>query len=184
MVIGPREISIYDPSAIQPLLGFSSLTTKGPFYDVMEKSLHLNRDKVFHRQRRRVWDNGMKECKFCTQHRRCSSLTILALATFSPLVEEFTEKLLAQLHKQNGEPIELLRYCSYYSYDVMSKLAFGDSMGFVEGKQSEVAASILNTFNSSLSAMGLMYHMPWYVSHYELQQLSKSCIASWTELFI
>ncbi|XP_014558733.1 hypothetical protein COCVIDRAFT_36033 [Bipolaris victoriae FI3] len=148
MVIGPREISIYDPSAIQPLLGFSSSTTKGPFYNVMEKSLHLNRDKVFHRQRRRVWDNGMKE----------------SLATFSPLVEEFTEKLLAQLHKQNGEPIELLRYCSYYSYDVMSKLAFGDSMGFVEGKQSEVAASILNTFNSSLSVMGLMYHMPWLMN--------------------
>ena len=161
MAIGPREISIYDPSAIQPLLGFSSMTTKGPFYDVMEKSLRLNRDKVFHHQRHRVWDNGMKECKFCTQQRRCYPLTIVALSTFSPLVEAFIDKLLAQLHKQNGEPTELLHYCSYYSYDVMSKLAFGESIGLLEGKQSEVEASILNTFNSSSSAMGLMYHGPY-----------------------
>ena len=161
MAIGPREISIYDPSAIQPLLGFSSMTTKGPFYDVMEKSLRLNRDKVFHHQRHRVWDNGMKECKFCTQQRRCYPLTIVALSTFSPLVEAFIDKLLAQLHKQNGEPTEPLHYCSYYSYDVMSKLAFGESIGLLEGKQSEVEASILNTFNSSSSAMGLMYHGPY-----------------------
>jgi hypothetical protein len=59
---GPREIAIFDPAAVQPLLGFKSLTTKGPFYDVMETSLHLNRDKVFHRQRRKIWDNAMKEC--------------------------------------------------------------------------------------------------------------------------
>jgi hypothetical protein len=59
---GPREITIFDPAAVQPLLGVKSLTTKGPFYDVMETSLHLNRDKVFHKQRRKIWDNAMKEC--------------------------------------------------------------------------------------------------------------------------
>jgi hypothetical protein len=75
---GPREIAIFDPAAVQPLLGFKSLTTKGPFYDVMETSLHLNRDKVFHRQRRKIWDNAMKECALSSIARtrlKCALLT-------------------------------------------------------------------------------------------------------------
>ncbi|KAF2632016.1 hypothetical protein BU25DRAFT_406535 [Macroventuria anomochaeta] len=47
---GPRELCIFDPEAVQTLLGFQSKTSKGPFYDVMEKSLHLNRDRPWHRQ--------------------------------------------------------------------------------------------------------------------------------------
>ncbi|PSN69408.1 cytochrome P450 [Corynespora cassiicola Philippines] len=145
---GPREISIFDPAAIQPMLGFKSKTTKGPFYDVMEKSLHLNRDKAFHRQRRKVWDNAMKD----------------SLSDYAPRIEEFTDQLLTRLREENGKSVQLLEYCTYYSYDVMAALAFGKPMGFVKGEQNDVAASILNTFTQGLTAMGLMYHMPWLMN--------------------
>ncbi|KAF2645326.1 cytochrome P450 [Massarina eburnea CBS 473.64] len=145
---GPREVSIFDPAALQPVFGGASKTSKGPFYDVLEKSLHLNRDKPFHRQRRRIWDNGMKD----------------SLADFAPRVEEFTEQLLTRLHKDNGKLVPLLDYATYYSYDVMTALAFGDAMGFIKGDSSGAADSILATFTNGLSAMGYMYHMPWLLN--------------------
>lgn len=49
----------------------------------------------------------------------------------------------------------------YYSYDVMSTLAFGKPMGFVKGEQTEVAQKILDIMSGSLSIFGLLEHVPW-----------------------
>jgi hypothetical protein len=61
---GPREITIFDVDALLSVHGGQSKTSKAPFYDMMEKSLHINRDKQFHRQRRRIWDNAFKASQF------------------------------------------------------------------------------------------------------------------------
>ncbi|CAN9145904.1 unnamed protein product [Alternaria alternata] len=145
---GPRELTIFDAAAIQPILGAQSSTSKGPFFDVMEKSLHLNRDKAFHRQRRKVWDNAMK----------------ISLSDYAPQVESFTDQLLTRLRSEEGRSIPLFEYATYYSYDVMAALAFGKPMGFIKGEQSDVAASILATFTNSVQALGYMYHMPWLMN--------------------
>lgn len=114
----------------------------------MEKSLHLNRDKAFHRQRRRVWDTAFKA----------------SLSTYAPKVEHFTDQFAERLRKEEGNPITLLQYTTYYSYDTMAALAFGKPMGFIKGEQSDVAASILATFTNSVQALGYMYHMPWLMN--------------------
>jgi cytochrome P450 len=114
----------------------------------MEKSLHLSRDKAFHRQRRKVWDNAMKA----------------SLSDYAPQVENFTDQLLTRLRAEEGRSIPLLEYATYYSYDVMAALAFGKPMGFIKGEQSDVAASILATFMNSVQALGFMYHMPWLMN--------------------
>jgi cytochrome P450 len=145
---GPRELTIFDAAAIQPILGAQSSTSKGPFFDVMEKSLHLNHDKAFHRQRRKVWDNAMK----------------ISLSDYAPQVENFTDQLLTRLRSEEGRSIPLFEYATYYSYDVMAALAFGKPMGFIKGEQSDVAASVLATFTNSVQALGYMYHMPWLMN--------------------
>lgn len=114
----------------------------------METSLHLNRDKAFHRQRRKIWDNAMKT----------------SLNAYAPRVEQFTDQLLMRLRGEEGKLIPLLEYTTYYSYDVMAALAFGKPMGFIKGHQSDVAASVLATFTNSVQAMGYMYHMPWLMN--------------------
>ncbi|KAK7187825.1 benzoate 4-monooxygenase cytochrome P450 [Paraphaeosphaeria sporulosa] len=145
---GPREISIYDPAAIAPILGLSSKSPKGPFYDIMEDTLHMTRNQTFHKQRRRVWDNAMKS----------------SLSHYAPRIEEFTDQFVTRLRNANGEPVQLLKCCSHYSYDVMSDLAFGKPMGFIKGEQSDVAESILKTLSDGLDAMGLIYHIPWFMN--------------------
>ncbi|KAF2443276.1 cytochrome P450 [Karstenula rhodostoma CBS 690.94] len=145
---GPREISVYDPAAIGPILGLSSKSLKGPFYDIMEETLHMNRNQAFHKQRRRIWDNAMKN----------------SLSDYAPRVEEFTDQLLNRLRNANGMPVLLLECCAHYSYDVMSDLAFGKPMGFIKGEQNDVAESILKTLSDGLDAMGLIYHVPWFMN--------------------
>jgi hypothetical protein len=61
--LGPRELTIFDVDAIPFILGVQAKTSKGPLFDIMEKSMHLSRDKQFHRQRRRIWDNAFKTSK-------------------------------------------------------------------------------------------------------------------------
>jgi hypothetical protein len=60
--LGPRELTIFDLDALPHIHGVQAKTTKGPFFDILENSLHMNRDKQFHRQRRRIWDNAFKAC--------------------------------------------------------------------------------------------------------------------------
>lgn len=62
--IGPREISINRPSAIQALYGPPSVLKKAPWYaqlsnDPDKCSVNATRDVEDHRRRRRAWDRGL-----------------------------------------------------------------------------------------------------------------------------
>ncbi|QGA22244.1 hypothetical protein EYB26_009960 [Talaromyces marneffei] len=142
---GPRELVIFDPAALTPVLGFASITGKGPFYDSMETSVNTSRDKEFHRKRRKIWDNAFKK----------------SLSDYGPRIEEFTGQLIERIEKNDGKPILLNEICIHYSYDVMSALAFGDPMGFLKGDSNDVANSVLDNIQKGVDAIGLLLHVPW-----------------------
>ncbi|KAL5047501.1 hypothetical protein BDW71DRAFT_213947 [Aspergillus fruticulosus] len=98
---GPRELVIFDAAAITPVLGFASVTGKGPFYGLMETSVNTTSDRAFHRKRRKVWDNAFK----------------ISLADYAPRVEEFTSQLLVRIGNNLGKPILPNEICIHYSYD-------------------------------------------------------------------
>jgi hypothetical protein len=162
---GPRELTIFDPGALQALLGSQSKTTKGPFYDILDKSLNLNRDRVWHRQRRNVWDNAYKK----------------SLPHATPQIEEICDQLLDRLRKAAGKPVPLLETMTYFSYDVMCALAFGKPPGFTAGKSSAAAEHILNTLTQSISAMGIMYHMPWLMNALAVLTSLAGPMKDWTD---
>jgi hypothetical protein len=142
---GPRELTIYDPAAMQPILGFQSRTTKAPHYDILEKSVNLNRDKSWHRQRRKIWDIAMKT----------------SISGYAPRVEEFTDQLLARFEAAKGKPVPLLEFMMHYSYDIATDVAFGNHSGFTKGEASDAANHVLTAFEQGIDAMGLTYHLPW-----------------------
>ncbi|OJJ42108.1 hypothetical protein ASPZODRAFT_137494 [Penicilliopsis zonata CBS 506.65] len=143
---GPRELVIFDSAAITPILGFASVTGKGPFYDSMETSVSTTRDHAFHRQRRKIWDLAFKQ----------------SLADYAPRIEEFTSQLLSRIARDGAKgPILVNEVCIHYSYDVMSALAFGDPMGFIQGDSNAVANSVLNNIQNGVDAIGLLLHVPW-----------------------
>lgn len=91
-------------------------------------------------------------------------LTRAALSDYAPTVEMFTGQLLTRLRNENGKSISLLPYMSFYSYDVMAKLAFGNSFGYIIGEQSDAADNLLNIMTNSLFAIGVFQHMPWLMN--------------------
>ncbi|KAH7125219.1 cytochrome P450 [Dendryphion nanum] len=143
---GPRQISIFDQKAITPILGYNSKTTKGPFYDVLERSLHLNRDKQWHRQQRKIWDNAMKD----------------SLSDYGPQVEDFTTELLARIQRAGGKAVPLREWMMHYAYDVMSAMAFGETMGFTTEKATPVACQIVEMISDSLKPIGTISLVPWF----------------------
>jgi hypothetical protein len=162
---GPRELTIFDPGALQALLGPQSKTTKGPFYDILDKSLNLNRDRVWHRQRRNIWDNAYKK----------------SLPYATPQIEDVCDRLLDRLRKVAGKPLLLLEIMTYFSYDVMCALAFGKPPGYTAGESSADAEHILNTLTQGISAMGIMYHMPWLMNALAVLTSLAGPMKDWTD---
>ena len=162
---GPRELTIFDPAAVQPILGFQSRTSKGPHYDILEKSVNLTRDRSWHRQRRKIWDNAMKT----------------ALSGYAPRVEEFTDQLLARFVAAQGKPIPLLDYMSHYTYDVATDFAFGSPMGFTKGDADDAANYFLSIFEQGIETMGFMYHLPWLLKAFGTMSLFAGPMKNWSD---
>ncbi|KAH7414182.1 cytochrome P450 [Phaeosphaeria sp. MPI-PUGE-AT-0046c] len=163
---GPRELTIFDVDAVPVIYGVQAKTSKGTFFDMMERTLHQTRDKQFHRQRRRIWDGALKA----------------SLSDFAPRVEEFTDQLLQRLRNLNGEPLPLLDNMTYYSYDVMSLLAFQTPMGFVKGEQLQDAQEALDIMTGSLEVFGLLHHVPWLMQMlFTLGSVAPGPLKTWTQ---
>lgn len=165
---GPRELSIFDPAAISPILGSQSKTTKSPYYDIFERSLNLNRDKPWHRQRRKIWDNAMKT----------------SLSGYAPRIEEFTNQLLTRIKAERGKPVPLSEFMSHYSYDISADVAFGAPMGFTNGDAGPAANSFVNAFEQGLRTLGVMYHLPWILSSLSFMNNIAGPMKHWTDYTI
>jgi hypothetical protein len=59
-ILGPTELSIADPQAVQALYSGQAKVSKGPWYTILEPrvSLQMEREKKAHARRRKVWDQG------------------------------------------------------------------------------------------------------------------------------
>lgn len=142
---GPRELSITDPGALGPILGFASKTLKAPFYDSLEDSVSTTTNKDLHRRRRRLWDTSMKQL----------------LATYHPQLDKFTDLLLDRLARTAGEPVVVNDLATYYSYDVMTQLAFSEPRGFLDGSAPASERQMLADLQQGIDAIGLLQHVPW-----------------------
>jgi hypothetical protein len=69
----------------------------------------------------------------------------------------------------------------YYSYDVVSALAFGQPMGFVKGEQTDVAQKILDIMSGSLSVFGLLEHVPWVMQFLVVVGSLAGPMKEWTD---
>jgi cytochrome P450 len=87
-----------------------------------------------------------------------------ALSDYAPRIEEFTRQFLDRLREEEGKYVPLLNYMTYYAYDVLAALAFGKPMGFINGEANEFSTRILKLMTSSLTAFGLLHHMPWLMN--------------------
>ncbi|KAH8427329.1 uncharacterized protein LDX57_005043 [Aspergillus melleus] len=128
--VGPSELSIADPEAVDLIYGFRSRCSKGSFYDNGHPmlSLHSHRSRAAHDQRRRIWSTGFGD---------------RALRGYETRIRGYREKLFHRLNAAAGLTVNVSDWFNFYSYDVMGDLAFARSFDMLDTSGSHWAIDVL-----------------------------------------
>ncbi|KAK2778748.1 hypothetical protein FQN52_005483 [Onygenales sp. PD_12] len=139
--IGPMELSITDPDAVNKIYGPGSKCIKGPWYDgtLPMTSVHQTRSKAVHDRRRKAWDRG-----FSAQ----------SLRNYEPRVAKYTDDLAKQIKKFSGGPVNASKWFNYYSFDVMGDLAFAEPFNMLKDGKTHWAIGLLNEGQGGLGLLG------------------------------
>ncbi|POR38861.1 Cytochrome P450 [Tolypocladium paradoxum] len=160
--LGPSELSIADPEAVQTIYGTQSPTSKGPWYTLLEPRtpLFMARDKREHARRRKVWDQGFSTTgKPHLSHRKSA----LQLAdSVDVLTSDSTpwaiDQLLQVIDRDHKQPINITELFNFFAFDVMEDLAFNKTSNMLrDGKE----AYIFKTIREDMFHVAIFTHLPW-----------------------
>ncbi|KAH6605547.1 Cytochrome P450 [Trichoderma cornu-damae] len=143
--LGPSELSIADPEAVQAIYGTQSPTTKGPWYSLLEPRtpLFMARDKKEHARRRKVWDQG-----FSTK----------ALLGYDYRVTQAINDFLRVLDRDHKQPINVTKWFSFFGFDVMEDLAFNKASNLLRDGEEKY---IFKTIRKELNSIAVFGHLLW-----------------------
>jgi len=144
--IGTGELSITHPHAVQDIFGADSECPKSAWYDISrpQDSLLLRRTQAGHAELRRIWS---------------TAFSVKAVAGYEKRMQPYRNKLLAGLDAHAGQSLNLNPWLGWYSWDVMSDLSFGHSMGMLDNDDKHWAINILK---KGMSVVGI--HLPmWFI---------------------
>ncbi|KAF4340428.1 pisatin demethylase cytochrome P450 [Fusarium beomiforme] len=146
--LGPTQLSITHPKAIEAIYSAKSPCTKGPFYNILHPrvSLHMIRDHKEHSNRRKIWDRA---------------LSSKSLRDYEPRVTKYTTQLLDRLSEMQGTTINASNWLNFYSFDVMGDLAFGKSFNML---RDGVNHYFLTSLHDSMKMVGALAHISWIIS--------------------
>ncbi|SCN79469.1 related to pisatin demethylase cytochrome P450 [Fusarium fujikuroi] len=143
--IGPTELSIIDPLALQAFHSNSSPCTKGPWYSVEHpiRALQMTRDKEEHANRRKAWDLAFSS---------------KALREYEARVAGYTTQLFEQIEASQSTPIDASLWFNFYSFDVMGDLAFGRTFDMLKNG---TAHPFMKLVHSNMLMAGSLSHLTW-----------------------
>ncbi|KAF9048451.1 cytochrome P450 [Panaeolus papilionaceus] len=146
--VGPNELSFRTTDALNPVMGNAGFP-KGQFWDgrIPEtdsvKPLIALTDKKEHSRRRRPWTRAF---------------STLALKGYEEIVIKRCLQLVEQLSIQKTQPLDLGTWFSYFSYDVMTDLAFGGGSEMIkEGDKTGLWHLLEGGQRNAI----FMSHVPW-----------------------
>ena len=124
MRIGPTHFSISDPNAVHLILGHdTSNLRKSQFYDAFvsgKPSVFSTRDKAEHLRKRR---------------RFARSFSADAIRGYLPILNshlnDFVQRLEDHIEDAPIKEVDLLELLNFFAFDVLSDLAFGESLGML-----------------------------------------------------
>ncbi|KAI0354613.1 high nitrogen upregulated cytochrome P450 monooxygenase 2 [Trametes cingulata] len=144
--VGPNELSINNAAAIHPLMGTSGLH-KGPQWGARAATqtvppLIAIGDPKEHLRRRKPWNRAFN---------------VASLKDFEPLVARRTQQLVDLLSSKKGE-VNLSKWFSWFTYDLMSDMAFG---GGSEMMRNGDEGSVWPLLEEGLVNSDTFGHLPW-----------------------
>ncbi|CAH0047650.1 unnamed protein product [Clonostachys solani] len=143
--LGPSELSITDPAAVEAIYGTHSPTVKGPWYTLLEPRypLFMARDKEEHARRRKVWDQG-----FSTK----------ALLGYNARITKAIDELLQVIDRDHKQPINITKWFDFFVFDVMEDLAFNKNSNMIRHGEE---AYIFQTIRTDMFNIAFFAHLPW-----------------------
>ncbi|KAL4875192.1 cytochrome P450 [Aspergillus karnatakaensis] len=140
--IGPTQLSISDPRAMNDIYGHGTNFPKDKFYDAgagPHRSMADTRSKEEHQRKRKTLAHVF------------ALKTIIGL---EPVVRKGFEDLVQQMdnYAQRDEKMNLRRFVNYFAIDFMGLVVFGESLGCVQRGNDVVDAK---------SADGKVYKVPY-----------------------
>ncbi|KAI0640071.1 high nitrogen upregulated cytochrome P450 monooxygenase 2 [Trametes polyzona] len=144
--VGPNELSISNAAAIHPLMGTSGLH-KGPQWGARAATqavppLIAVGDPKEHLRRRKPWNRAFN---------------VASLKDFEPMVARRTQQLVDLLSSKKGE-VNLAKWFSWFTYDLMSDMAFG---GGSEMMRNGDEGSVWPLLEEGLVNSDTFGHLPW-----------------------
>jgi hypothetical protein len=129
--VGPSELSIIHPKAIDAIYSSSSRCIKADWYDLSAPALSLQttRDQTVHDKRRRVWSAAFSD---------------KMLRNYEQRIRIYRQKLIDRLMEMENERVDIRKWFNLYSFDVMGDLAFGQGFESLERGHEHWAIKLLN----------------------------------------
>ncbi|KAM5535858.1 hypothetical protein V8D89_010476 [Ganoderma adspersum] len=155
--VGPNEVSISNPAAIQPFMGTSGLH-KGPQWEARTATQSVHpliaiTDPKEHLRRRKPWNRA---------------LNVASLKDLEPLVANRAEQLVRLLAVSDSRrtgadgTTNLGKWFSWFSYDLMSDMAFGGgSEMLINGDE----GSVWPLLEVGLVNSDTFGHLPWLADY-------------------
>ncbi|PMD67138.1 cytochrome P450 monooxygenase-like protein [Hyaloscypha bicolor E] len=143
--IGPNELSIKIPEIVPLIYGPGSKCSKIAWYDVVglpNKSLQLERDRLTHDKRRKVWDRAF------------------TLRDYESRVVGHASTLINQLQARSGHEVDASLWFNFYSFDVMGDLAFGRSFDMLISGKKHYG---LEALQEGMAPLGIINPLPWAI---------------------
>lgn len=129
--IGSNDLSTIHPLAVNAIYGPGSKCTKADWYDLNQPmvSMQTTRHQSVHDQRRRIWSNAFGD---------------KALRGYQHRIKIYQDKLIARIASCGDQSVNVTKYFSLYSFDVMGDLAFGTSFEMLASDEEHWAIKLLN----------------------------------------
>ncbi|OCK75223.1 cytochrome P450, partial [Lepidopterella palustris CBS 459.81] len=147
--VGPREIDICNVEAIPTIYGLGTKCIKGPWYEGTLMGGHerflQNEKPDAHMWKRRIWDAGFNS---------------KSIREYEPHVLRIKDDLLDQLEHVRKEKgvVDLGLYFSFFTWDIMGDLGFGESFHMLKSGTQNNAMTIVQGF-AQFNA--LICTIPW-----------------------
>ncbi|KAK7975791.1 hypothetical protein PG989_014254 [Apiospora arundinis] len=118
---GPNEVSIFHPAAIQVLDEGGSQTTKDVWYDVLKpyESAVFTRDVSLHKAWRKSWSQ---------------STSTKCMEIYRPRITALAQRAAESISDYGCAPIDVGEVMSWFSFDVMGDVVFGQDFGLIRSK--------------------------------------------------
>ncbi|OCK85373.1 cytochrome P450 [Lepidopterella palustris CBS 459.81] len=153
--VGPRELDVCNLSAVNTVFGSTSPCLKGAWYDGTHmgdpSTAHVQLEKTHegHGWKRRIWD---------------VALASKSLRDYEPRVLRYVDKLLDAVKREsqkNDGVVDMGLYFSFFTFDVMGDLAFGESFHMLEDGKTHDYMKIVQGY---AVANALICTIPWIAS--------------------